>query len=573
MATVQLTKYYVQIIAESNDPAFLHLVNNVHGIEKLRQRNTYRCSLALLPEVLRELKGITSVDQLNGAARVLYEEELLRRSKTAELLESGPDEHYDGLWGHQDLGVCLAKYNRRYNFFYDTRTGKTRMSYQVIYNAIAAGKIKRALVVTNATIIDDWLRDAEVFPQLKVYAYYGRKKAEALSKPCHVLIWSSGMFAANVEFLKRCGFDMCIFDESSALKNETSKISKAALDYSLTVPYWYNLSATPAPNNKYEYYTQMRCVDHYCFSPAITHFRSRYFDDISRSKDFHKWQIKAYMEAEFMDIVKSRSIYVDQSVMPMSEAFWHPVTYHMSDETQQLYKQMAGEMVVSIGDKQITASQATFMRAKLQQIVAGFVLDSEAIKNNKYARRLHLEELEEPARRTGATERLDALDKLLAAIDKADPGASVIIWAHYTEEFKMLKERLGSRCATVRGGVPTQQRQFIIEAFRQRRFPYLLAHPRSLGKGVNLTVAHHAIYYNLTDSWEAFKQSAERIRGHITVQPNDCHYWVLIAEKSVNQVVYEGLQNKKQDAIAFMDHLKAVTKDVYERGDDTRASS
>lgn len=159
----------------------MSLIDQVKGIEKQRARDTYRCSIHLLPEVLKILRGIEDSSNLQSPIKEYYEEEMLRRRMTAELLQNGPDEEYAGLWNHQNLGVCLAKYNRRFNFFYDTRTGKTRMSYQIMLNALKAGKAKRCLVVAPATIIPDWLSDAKQFPELKVVAYY--KMRSKSSKP------------------------------------------------------------------------------------------------------------------------------------------------------------------------------------------------------------------------------------------------------------------------------------------------------------------------------------------------------------------------------------------------------
>lgn len=563
MNKLQLTKYYVQIIADANDEGLLQLISYCDGVEKTRLKDTYRCSLSLLPEVLRILRGIESAEQLSGAARSLYEEEITRRQMTADLKRLGPDEHYDGFWSHQDLGVCLARYNRRYNFFYDTRTGKTRMSYRIMLNALREGKVKRCLVVAPSSIIPDWLSDAQVFPQLKVEAYYKNDacKRAALENPSHVIIWPAGMVAQHLEFLKRIGFDMCIFDESSSLKSPRTQLSQAALELSGTIPYWYNLSATPAPNSLYEYYIQMRTVDPYSFSPAITRYRSRFFDDISRNPQYHKWQIKRNMREEFMNIVRGRSIFVDQKVMPMASKEWHIEPFELDQDTWQFYREMATDAAVTLADQdiEIVAEQAVAARAKLNQIASGFVLDTEAIKHNKMLRKLGEIPGEKESYRLVGTERLKALGTLLGRIESAEPGASVVIWANYAEEFRMLKEYLGDAAGVVRGGMNTTKREAVIERFRQRNIRYLLAHPLSVGRGINLTVAHHAIYYSLNDSYEALKQSSERICGHIEVQPKPCHFYVLLARDTVNELIYTNVSNKEDASLGFMEHLKAVS--------------
>lgn len=352
MNKIQVYQNYIQILASSTDIPFLSLIDQVKGIEKQRARDTYRCSIHLLPEVLKILRGIEDSSNLQSPIKEYYEEELQRRRMTSELLQNGPDEEYAGLWNHQNLGVCLAKYNRRFNFFYDTRTGKTRMSYQIMLNALKAGKAKRCLVVAPATIIPDWLSDAKQFPELKVVAYYKneKQKLQALTTPSHVVLWSLGTFVDNLELLKKIKFDMVIFDESSKLKNHRSATAKAALELSETVPSWYNLSATPAPNGEHEYYIQMRCVDPYCFSSARTHFVNKYFINMSRDSRYEKLRLNPVMYDEFMQKIKEHSVFVDQSVMPMADKVWKVVEYDMSAATAEVYKQMASDAAIQLAD-------------------------------------------------------------------------------------------------------------------------------------------------------------------------------------------------------------------------------
>ena len=561
MNKIQVYQNFIQIVADSTDVPFLSLISQFSDIEKQRTRDTYRCSIHMLPEVLRVLRGIEDSSGLQSPVKEYYEEEMLRRSMTAELLQNGPDEEYPGLWNHQNLGVCLAKYNRRFNFFYDTRTGKTRMSYRIMLNALKARKARRCLVVAPAAIIPDWLSDATQFPELKVVAYYKseKQKREALTMPSHIVLWSLGTFADNLELLKKIKFDMVVFDESSKLKNHHSAMAKAALELSQLVPSWYNLSATPAPNGEHEYYIQMRCVDPYCFSSARTHFVNKYFINMSRDSRYEKLRLNPDMYEAFMQKIKEYSIFVDQSVIPMAEKQWNVIEYDMAATTAAVYKQMATDAAIQLADSTtITAEQAAAIRVKLSQITSGFILDSYAIKKNIVSRKLGEAVDAKEVYQIGDCERLQHLQTVLSFIQRKDPGASVIIWANYTEEFTMLKELLGASARIIRGGTSTSAKEEIISSFRAKSFRYLIAHPRSIGMGINLTVAHWAVYYSITDSWEALKQSSERICGHISIQPHTCRYLVIVARNTVNGIIYDNVINKRDDSLALLEHVKAV---------------
>ena len=563
MAKILLTPYWVEIKASATEPAFINLISHVSGIHAVRQRDTYRCSRALLPDVLFYLRGVCSPDDLpDVAAKDALVAEYKRRTTTAELKQHGTDKEWPGLWGHQNLGVALAEVNSRYNFFYDTRTGKTRMAYQIMLNALKAGKIKRCIVFTKSTIVKSWLEDAKQFPELKVVAFYGNSndKILALQQPSHVVIWSSGIISNYFELIKSIKFDMCFFDESSAMKSHRSKVSQMMMEYSLTVPYWYNLSATPAPNGEHEYYVQMRTVDPYAFNPARTHFVTKYFINTSNKKEYEKLTIHPAMKQEFMDIVESRSIYVDQKVMPTAGKEWHTVPFRLHPDTYEIYENMRMDLAAEADGAIITADTAAAMRAKLQQIVSGFIMDTDAIRENAALRRIKLpQEQQEVYMLSSYNARIHCLDKLL---NDELAGEKVVIWANYTAEFRMIQDYLGDKCRVIRGGCSIKDKEAFIDMFKHGSLQYLVCHPLSVGMGINLTESCNEVYYSINDSWEALKQSSERIAGHINIQPRKCHYWVLQAQSPsgdalVDTLVYKNVSNKRDASTGFLDYLKA----------------
>ena len=559
---ILVNEYYIQIMASSSDRLLHELVSNVRGIEKARAQDTYFCSLHKLPEVLSVAKKINSIEQLPlGKIRDLYEEELLRRNRTKMLKELGPDMTSDWLWPHQCLGIELAQVNRRYNFYYDTRTGKTLMCLRVLYDRLKSGKAKRCLVICPTNIIHSWLDDAKrYFPELKVVAFYGDayKRNQALTQPAHVVLWATEHVAPNIDLLTSLHFHTCIFDESSKIKNYKTKIAEAARKLSLTIPSWYNLSATPAPNGEHEYYSQMMCLDPYVFSPARTHFVAAYFDNVSYSSKFEKLRLKPALRDQFMSIIEDYSLYVDQSVMPTAGKEWVVVPFHLSEEAMKLYNQMRANMAAEVEGVTITAEMSAAMRAKLNQIASGFIMDTEARKENATRRKIGEEESETEVYRLEDRSRITALSDILTN----ESGNKVVIWANYRAEFAMLKELLGDRARYIHGGTSIEDKElYIYEEFKRGALPYLVCHPLSVGMGINLTEAHVAVYYSLNDSWEAFKQSSERIYGHINTQPYKCKYYILQAVDTVNELIYKNLINKRDASTGFLEHLKGGAYD------------
>lgn len=567
MNKISVTTYYIQIVATADDAAFCKLLSEPRRIEKTRFKDTYRCSLRLLPEVLAIMRGISDSSQIqDDKMRCFYIAELQRREMTSDLKQGIRvdliDEitaAYPFLWDHQALGAALGAVNKRYNFFYQTRTGKTLMAYAIMHKALKAGKAKRCIVVCPSSIIKSWLDDAAMFPELKVVAYYSdeKQKYSALHTPCHIVLWSTGMVCNSLEMIKALKFDICFFDESSKIKSHRAKISEAALELSTTIPSWYNLSATPAPNGEEEYWVQMRTVDPYSFPTAYTRFTALYFNDLSRDKMYHKWSIKPDMKQAFLDKVNEYSIYVDQSVLTVAgKPQWHIVNFDLDPAVWQTYKQMAKEAYVEVEGRELTALQAAAVRAKLNQITSGFVMDTEAIKQNKISKKLGLaDEYGQETYLLPGNTRIGAFTDILNMLgDK-----KCVIWANYRAEFSMLKELLGDKARYIRGGTSIKDKEDYLHEFMTGPLPYLVCHPLSLGMGVKLTAAHHAIYYSMNDSWEATHQSSQRIFGHIVVQPEACHYWVLNARNTVNDIIYSNVMNKRDSSVGLLEHLKAVS--------------
>ena len=359
-----------------------------------------------------------------------------------------------------------------------------------------------------------------------------------------------------IDILSTVKWDICFVDESSKLKSHKSQISKAMLTLSERIPSWYLLSATPAPNNESEYYTQLCTIDKYVFNPARGKFVTKYFDNMSRNVNYEKLVIKPNMYDEFMNLVKQYAIYVDQDVMPTAGKEWHEVRYDMPNEMKSIYNDMKTKMCASVEGITITVDMAAAMRAKLNQITSGFLMDTEAIKENKLGRKLGIDPGSQEIVSLvdcGGYSRIQQLDKLLSELS----DQKVVIWANYKEEFVMLEKLLGTKAKYIRGGCSVDDKELFIKEFKKGDLQYLVCHPLSVGMGINLTEAHTAIYYSLTDSWEARKQSSERIAGHIMVQPNKCHYYTLLADGTVNELIYGNLINKRDSSYGFMEHLKS----------------
>lgn len=462
---------------------------------------------------------------------------------TKILLEQGPQRPHGWLYVHQQLGRELAEVHDRYAFFYDTRTGKTPMSLQIIADDIEKNPDHKWLILCPLILIENaWLPDAkQFFPELKVVNLHDRTKAKRLKKfqqDANIYVTNIESFINYREHIEKLNIHGCFVDESSTMKSSSSKFGKAAVDYAQSLERWYLLSGTPAPNGEWEYYRQLQSVDFYGVHQSWTQFKLYFFDNISYNPQFEKLQVKPERKDELLQLLRKYSVYVDkEDVLNTPGRDFSTVDITMPKELSEQYNQLRRELYLELleGDVLITAPSAGAKRNKLNQVTSGFIIDTKSQETHLLS-----------------DYRFKELQKLLHNIGEAQ----AIIWCNYHKEFEVIQDMLGDKCVCVYGKVSIEDKNKNLKAFKEGKAQYLVANPASADKGLTLTNARFAIYFSMNDSLELFEQSADRIYGDKSKQPHRCTYYIIQAKGTVDEVIYSSIRNKGDVSMAVLNHLK-----------------
>jgi SNF2 family DNA or RNA helicase len=509
--------------------------------------------------VLKLFRGIdeNNIDKTPVAVQQLHEMEMLRRVYTNLLLTTGPIEDSSSfLWRHQQLGVQLAKANERFAFFYDTRTGKTPMSLQIIQDDVRRNPHHKWVVLCPLILIENaWLPDAAaMFPELKIVSTHAatkKKRLDLFKQKANVYLCNIESFVTyrpQIEALKAYG---CFVDESSTMKSNSSKFGKEAVEYAYNVHKWYLLSGTPAPNGEWEYYRQLQSIDFFGIHQSYAQFSSYFFDNISRNPQYQKLRVKSDRESELIRLVQSMSLYVDkEDVLTTPGRDFKTIELQMPDDLKKQYTKLKNELYLELGENVLITSPSTAAALnKLNQVSSGFIMDTAAAKMNKnmydgikIEKEVHLLSMY----------RFEKLVELLETFG----DNQAIIWCYYREEFRVIKELLGDNCGLVYGGVNNEQKNQALRDFKSGKIQWLVANPASADKGLTLTNAHLAVYFSQGYSYEYYKQSLERIYGDIIKQPERCTYFTFIAKGTVDVAIHETLSNKGDMSAAVLAHLK-----------------
>ena len=272
---------------------------------------------------------------------------------------------------------------------------------------------------------------------------------------------------------------------------------------------------------------------------------------MSYKPQYEKLALRPDKKDELFSLIRKYALYVDkEDVLTTPGRTFHEVEFEMPAELKKHYNKLKNELYMEVGDGlRITAPSAAAKLNKLNQVTSGFIIDTQAVKENKF----YADNLTEWYMLDNY--RFKALQDLLSSDSIRDE--QVLIWANYRKEFEIIQSILGERCRCIYGGTTITEKNESIRLFKTGEIQYLVANPASADKGLTLTNAHISIYFSLNWSYELFKQSMERIYGDVMKQPKHCDYYVMIAKGTIDRVLYSDvLQGKGEASYAVLNHLK-----------------
>ena len=523
-----------------------------------RSHTKYTVSRRYIIEIAEQL-GYTYDNAPEPIREAMLQE---RRARLAinELMTMGPKEspvvnEHLTLRPVQEVAREIAKYRDKYCIYLDTRVGKTPTSLAIINDDLAEHPEHKWLIICPLTLIENaWIPDIKRFmPNLSFINCHASTKARRLEKlqdtTANVYITNTESYASYKEYFDLFHFDGIVLDESSCLKSPKTKQTKAILDSAWKVKRFYQLSGRPAPNCEVEYYSQIRAVDYYGVPQSLTRFKQDFFVDLAFNTNFEKLQLRVDKREDLFNLIKKYAIYADMSdelTLPGREFIEVPV--EMPQKLKEHYRALKNEMATEIAEEvTITTLSAGAKINKLRQVTSGFIIDTEAKKENAMFG-TNLQEVY----------NIDnyKLDKLMELLEK-HKDEQVIIWANYHEEFRAVKELLGDKCRCVYGLTSASEKTTNIKAFKDGKVQYLLANTASASKGLTLTNCHICIYLSIDYSYENYYQSIQRIYGDISSQPNFCTYYFILAKGTIDESIYrETLQGKGTANMALLSHIK-----------------
>ena len=143
----------------------------------------------------------------------------------------------------------------------------------------------------------------------------------------------------------------------------------------------------------------------------------------------------------------------------------------------------------------------------------------------------------------------------------------VIVWSIFIDSIKSIQEILkknGLEAAAIYGGVELEQREEILNSFRNGEYDVLITNPHTLAESVSLhSICHDAVYFEYSYNLVHLLQSKDRIHrlGLPENQYTQYHFLKTVfkhdgLEYSLDEKVYERLLEKEQTMLdAIENHI------------------
>ncbi len=340
----------------------------------------------------------------------------------------------------------------------------------------------KAIVVCPTTLIYNWQNEVKKFtPSLTYHIHHGsaRERNFLELQKFNIIITTYGTLRSDVQLFLKIYFDYVVLDESQAIKNPSSKVTKAAS--LLNAKNRICMSGTPLQNNTFDIFAQMNFLNPGLLG-TMEFFRNEFATPIDK---FGELEQKVHLRKLLFPFILRRT--KEQVAKDLPEKTETILFCEMEKEQRKIYdayrNSYRDKIMGTIEDQGIDRSQLTILQGlmKLRQIC-----DSPAILNEAEKFPNHSIKLEELTREI--TENIG--------------DHKALIFSQFLGMLALIKAKLKEHEIPFEyfdGSTSTLERERAIQNFQNNdECRVFLISLKAGGVGLNLTAAD---YVYIVDPW------------------------------------------------------------------------
>lgn len=329
-------------------------------------------------------------------------------------------------------------------------------------------------------------------------------------------------------------FDTLVVDELSSFKNYKAKRFKSLMKVRPMVKRVIGLTGTPTSNGLMDLWSEFKLLDQgKRLGRFITNYRDQYFrPDKRNGQVVFSYKPLPFAEDAIYDKISDITISMKANdYLNMPKLISNHVEVEMSEKEMKVYQELKQELVITLGDEDVTASNAASLSNKLTQMANGAIY-----LDNHESAIIH-------------DRKLDALEDLI----EAQCGKPVLV-AYW---FKHDLDRIKNRLEELKVNFKEIKTEASIEDWNKGNIEVGLIHPASAGHGLNLQEGGSTlIWFGLTWSLELYEQTNARL--YRQGQKDRCVVIEHIVTKgTIDEQIIKALEEKDKSQSRLIDAVKA----------------
>ena len=452
-------------------------------------------------------------------------------------------------WPAQEEALQLALERPACMLDMEMGTGKTRVAIDAI---MARPEVRTVLVVCPKAVMGVWPRELEKYAEDRSYCIFQRKHGETVRKTaerlwdflhvcgdvmesmdgkCIVVInydsvWRKPLGDYLVRLADHRKLDMVVLDESHRAKAAGSKVSKYLAMLGRRVPVRMCLSGTPMANSPLDVYGQYRFLDRSIFGTNFEAFKQQY---AVLGGPERKFVVGFKNQQELMD--RFRSIAYTCRMSDVADRIKLPealppvrVGVELPARDMRTLAELSREFVAECADGFVTATNVLVKMLRMQQICAGFCPVQDAPLEDAEVRDLN-------------QAKGDMLQQILQDLPPEEQVVVFCVFQHDLDEVRMVAHSEGRHYSELSG------RAHQLEEWREDPGAVIAVQIQAGAEGVDMTCAHHAVYFSLPHSLALYDQSKARL--YRPGQDHRVSFLHLVAEGTIDEAMYGSLQRKR----------------------------
>ena len=416
-------------------------------------------------------------------------------------------------------------------------TGKTVTTLtaidRLLYDQLEDGPV---LVIAPKRVAEDtWSKETAKWAplqHLRVAKIMGtaKQRQEALRFAADIYVVNRENVVWLVETLgNRWPFPIVVLDELSSFKSNQAKRWKALRRVRGRIRRIIGLTGTPRPNGLEDLWPEIYLLDQgQRLGKTLSAFRAKYLvPEKMHGHIVYSYRPREGAEAEVYDRLSDLCMSIrKEDVLQLPGQIYEDIVLTPSPALLKQYKQFERDKVLECMDEdgEIVAGTAAALTNKLLQFANGAVYDLDGQVH-------HLHDI-----------KLDALEEL---VEEAGGDPVLVLYA-YKHDADRIRQRIKCRSLDTSAD---------IDAWNRGEIPVALAHPASIGHGLNLQEGGHiTIWYGMTWSLELYQQANERLNR--PGQTQVCRVYHLVMQGTHDERVLKALQNKEKGQAAAIEALR-----------------